>query len=300
MPREYDFKAFDGKSVHVYVWDDVSKPLGMVQICHGMVEHALRYDEFARFLNRNGFLVFADDHRGHGKTDEKNLGYSDGDMFFDTLTDEVSLSDKYKQLYPDLPLVLLGHSYGSFVTQAYLQRYADRLSGVVLMGSAKMSGPSVTLGHMVAKRGKPQAAAETIKRLTFDKYNKKLGCKCFVSTIDAEAERYMNDPFCSFVCSNAFYESFFRGLKTLYKKSSLKKLRVDLPMLIVSGASDPVGSYGRSTKKLYSMYKRRGVRQIELKLFEDCLHEPLNDVAKQDCYELIKNFCLTAAGRSAT
>ena len=81
MPREYDFKAFDGKSVHVYVWDEVSKPLGMVQICHGMAEHALRYDRFARYLNENGFIVFADDHRGHGKTDAEHLGYSDGDIF---------------------------------------------------------------------------------------------------------------------------------------------------------------------------------------------------------------------------
>ena len=156
MPREYDFKAFDGKSVHVYVWDEVSKPLGMVQICHGMAEHALRYDRFARYLNENGFIVFADDHRGHGKTDAEHLGYSDGDMFFDTLNDEVTLSDKYRQLYPRLPLVLLGHSYGSFVTQAYLMRYADRLSGVVLMGSAKMDSPAVAIGHLMAKSGKRQ------------------------------------------------------------------------------------------------------------------------------------------------
>lgn len=297
MPREYDFKAFDGKSVHVYVWNEVSKPLGMVQICHGMAEHALRYDRFARYLNENGFIVFADDHRGHGKTDAEHLGYSDGDMFFDTLNDEVTLSDKYRQLYPRLPLVLLGHSYGSFVTQAYLMRYADRLSGVVLMGSAKMDSPAVAIGHLMAKSGKPKEAAEKIKRLTFDKYNKKLNCKCFVSSIDEEAERYLNDPYCNFVCSNAFYESFFRGLKTLYKKRNLKKLRVDLPMLIVSGASDPVGGYGRSVKRLYSMYRRRGVKKIGLKLFDGCLHEPLNDTAREQCGEAIKNFCLEAANK---
>lgn len=86
MPREYDFKAFDGKSVHVYVWDEVSKPLGMVQICHGMAEHALRYDRFARYLNENGFIVFADDHRGHGKTDAEHLGYSTAICFSTRLT----------------------------------------------------------------------------------------------------------------------------------------------------------------------------------------------------------------------
>lgn len=292
MPREYDFKAFDDKSIHMYVWDDVKKPIGMVQICHGMVEHALRYDEFARYLNANGILVFADDHRGHGKTDASNLGYADGDMFFDTLTDEVMLSDRYKQLYPHLPLILLGHSYGSFIAQAYLQRYADRLDGAILMGSAKMSGIAVKMGHMIAKAGKAKQPANTIKKMTFDKYNKKLGSRSFISTVDSAVDLYLNDPFCNFVCSNAFYESFFRGLKNLYKKRGLRNLRLNLPMLIVSGAKDPVGNFGRSTKRLYSMYRRRGVKNIQLKLYENCLHEPLNDVSKQDCFELIKNFCL--------
>lgn len=87
------------------------------------------------------------------------------------------------------------------------------------------------------------------------------------------------------------------GLKTLYKKRNLKKLRVDLPMLIVSGASDPVGGYGRSVKRLYSMYRRRGVKKIGLKLFDGCLHEPLNDTAREQCGEAIKNFCLEAANK---
>ena len=132
--REKEFKGANGKIIFYRLWE-CENPKGMVQIVHGMAENTLRYEKLAEYLVEQGFIVFADDHRGHGKTDDCS-GYADGDMFFDTLKDVAMLSDIYKNLYPKLPLVILGHSYGSFLTQAYLENYGDKIDGAIIGGSA--------------------------------------------------------------------------------------------------------------------------------------------------------------------
>ena len=291
--EQYKIEAFDGKVLTVTEWAPEGEVKGIVQISHGMVEYSLRYAELARRLNEKGYLVFADDHRAHGETDKDNLGYSEGDIFEKTLKDLYGLTQRYKEAYPDKKLVFFGHSYGSFLTQAYIQRYHLH-DGVVIGGSAKMSGLMSLGGKLVSSFGcafkGERAAAELMNKMTFSAYNKKFTEGNFVTSIPVEAERYLADPYCSFVCSYNFYKSFMSGLRKLYTKEGLSKVDKNKPMLIISGAKDPVGGCGKDTTKLWKMYKKLGVKDLAFKLLPNTRHEYFNDVEREEAYETFIGF----------
>lgn len=272
------FKSFDGKEIFVNEWTDVQNPKGVVQIVHGMVEYGARYDAFARFLNEHGFVVVADDHRGHGNTDSDSLGYCKGNMFYDTVTDEGALTDHYKAKYPGLKYFVLGFSYGSFLTQSYLSRFGDKIDGAVIAGSNYKKDFEVYLGSFVAHLAPEKKAAKFIEKQSFGAYSKKFTDGEWLS-VDAENNAaYHADKFCSFTCSNRFYRDFFKGLKSLYTKDYIAKLPKELPVLLASGEDDPVGDMGKGVKKLYDFYTQKaGMRRVELKLFENSRHEFLNE-----------------------
>ena len=284
----------NGKSLTLSIWKPEGEVKGIVQISHGMCEHMLRYEPIARLLSKNGYLVIGDDHRAHGETDRKTLGYSDGDIYSLTMSDLANVTKYIVSEYPNKKIVLFGHSYGSFLTQGYIQNYGSLIDGVIIGGSAKMTGLAPFAGKVVAnigcafKGGKAQA--KLIKKLTFDAYAKKLGGKSFISTIDEEVQKYNSDPMCGFVCSYAFYKYFFNAFSRIYKKKALASVKLDMPMLIISGAKDPVGSFSKSTTKLYEMYKGLGVKDIKLVLYDNVYHEYLNDTSREKAFEEILNF----------
>ncbi|MDE5618706.1 MAG: lysophospholipase, partial [Clostridia bacterium] len=148
--KEMEFNGYKDYKLNVAVWDEVDNPKAVVQIMHGMVEHIARYDDFAKFLNANRYIVIGDDHRGHGKTAKRKLGVVPaGDCFRDTVEDAIAIGkyaiDTYKK-----PLLLFGHSYGSFLSQNYIQKAGDQLKAVVLCGSACKNTPDVKAGKLVA------------------------------------------------------------------------------------------------------------------------------------------------------
>ena len=140
------------KEIFVYEWP-VESPKAIVQIVHGMAEHAGRYDAFARSLNGHGYYVVADDHRGHGKTDEKSLGYAPKDMFENTLLDEALVLETFQKKYADTPVIVLGFSYGSFLTQHFIARHGEQLAGAIVAGSSYKKDAEVYLGSVVAALG---------------------------------------------------------------------------------------------------------------------------------------------------
>lgn len=290
-----EFTGHDGKKISLVIWDDVSSPAGVIQISHGMAEHAMRYDGFAKEMNERGFIVAADDHRAHGDTDGETLGYSDGDIWENTLADLNGISKMLKQKY-NLPLVLFGHSYGSFLTQAYIQRYSENLNAAIIGGSCRLKTSLVNFGKLAADvgclfKGKT-APAKFLAKNTFDAYNKKYSDgTTFISSIKSECERYSKDEKCDFICSYNFYRSFFGGAKKLYKKSNAAGINKDLPVLLVAGDGDPVGYYGEGVKNLQKFYKDNGVKNVELKLYGGVRHEYLNDVSRgaviSDVYDFV-------------
>lgn len=272
------FKSFDGKEIFVREWTEVEAPKGIVQIVHGMVEHSARYDAFARFLNEHGYLVVADDHRGHGETDKDSLGYCAGHMFQDTVRDEGAITDYYKAKYPNLKYFVLGFSYGSFLTQSYISKYGDKLDGAVIAGSNYKKDFEVYLGSFVAHLAPEKKPAKFIEKQSFGAYSKKFNDGEWLS-VDAENNaKYHADKYCSFTCSNRFYRDFFKGLKSLYTKKYIAGLPKELPVLLASGKDDPVGNMGKGVEKLYKFYtEKAGMKNVKIKLFENSRHEFLNE-----------------------
>lgn len=276
------FKSFDGKEIALCAWEDAAPLRGVVQIVHGMTEHAARYGEFARFLNEHGFAVVADDHRGHGRTDGETLGWCGGDMFADTVRDEAEITAYFRKKYEGLPYFVFGFSYGSFLTQSYISGYGDLITGAVIGGSSYKKDPEVYLGSVVAAVGGAfcggKSPARLIEKLSFGAYAGKFDDREWLSADAENNARYHGDPLCGFTCSHKFYADFFRGLKRLYTRSYIAGLNKDLPVLLVSGAEDPVGNMGRGVEKLYRFYtEKAGMRKVALRLFEGSRHEFLNE-----------------------
>lgn len=292
MNREI-FLCADNKQINIAVWGNVSNPIGVVQIIHGMAEHIERYNDFALFLNERGYIVIGDDHRAHGLTDKDQLGIAnDGDVFEKTVMDEVELTnyaiDKYS-----LPVYIFSHSYGSFLMQRYLTAYTCKAKSVVLCGSAMMKGIVLNSGYLIAKRLNKKRADEAGKvfaKLTFDSYDKKLneGKNAWLSFNKQNVEKYNEDELCGFTCSNGFYYWFFNGLKKIVKSKWRVKDKT-LPILILSGEEDAVGSNTKLVKKLYKKLKKNGAT-VYLSICYNCRHEVLNEFNKNEVYNSIYNY----------
>ncbi len=294
--RSFFFKGYKDYEIFVRAWDNISHPKGVVLLAHGMVEHGLRYDDFGRFLNGRGYILIVPDCRGHGRTAgaPDMVSVYEGDLFGDVVRDNMKLADALINMYK-LPLVLMGHSFGSFITQSVIQNY-HKHSAVILMGSSCFKGRMDTkAGKMVASvtrafKGK-NAKAKMIYNMTFGDYSKGKEEGNWLSHDMQVFHDYNLDPYCGVVCTAQFYHSFFGGLNKLYKSSGLKMIDKDVPMLITSGAQDPVG--GKKHKmidKLPKLFRDNKVRDITYKLWDNGYHEILNETFKEDVYQYIADW----------
>lgn len=289
--KQSRFVSHDGKEVELYVWDDVQSPKGVVKIAHGMAEHSARYDEFAKFLNANGFVVVMNDHRGHGlSTDKMSLGYEEGDMWENNVLDQLAVLDYCKEKYPTLPRFMMGHSYGSFINQAVIERRPD-VNGFILCGSCYMSGASYRLCYAIARnmcrnRG-GRYPAELLANLSFGMYERKIpGKNNWLNRDEKEVALYNADEMCGFVCSANFYRTFMLGIRQLYKKEFYGNIDVEKPILIISGSNDPVGDYSKGVQKLSKFYTEKvGCTDVEMRLYKDARHEILKEQNKQEVFD---------------
>jgi len=274
-------KSFDGKELYTYLWDDVETPKGVVQLCHGMNEHLGRYDDFAKFLNKNGYIAFGDDHRSYGRTDN-NSGFCEGDYVNDTLKDLLFINEYLKKTYPGLPVIFLGHSYGSCLGQRFVQ-FDTGIKCCVLTGT-------LMYPHFVCRLG--QGFLTPVKAIA-PKAGFAIGGKKFPDekeepnswlTKDAAVRREYN---ASPLCGGRSSVTFYRGLIKLLGDASSKKNVAAIPdgvrIGIFSGKDDSVGAFGKGPAKLYETYKKAG-KNAYLKLYENDRHEILNETDKDAVY----------------
>lgn len=288
-------KSFDGKEIFTREWADVQNPCGVVQISHGMNEYSGRYEDFAKRLNEQGYIVVASDHRGHGETDPDSLGYSEGDMFDNSVKDLAAVTDYYKAKYTGLRYVLFGFSYGSFLTQRYIQKYADKLDGAILGGSSKNGWALAEAGYLSAKiaaaiKGK-DAPAKFVNKNIFGRYDKMMPDGEFLSVDEENNKKYHSDEYCEFVCSNNFFISFMSNMKKLYTDKWAEGLKKDMPLLIISGSDDAVGNMSKGTTELYEFYIKHGMEDVTLHFIKGARHEFLNEkVNREEGIAVISGF----------
>jgi len=289
----FEFKGVDNLSLFTYLWEpeDNIKKKGIIQVIHGLAEHAKRYGRFAQFATSNGFIVVADDHRGHGKTakNEEELGYlGEKDGFQKMVEDEYLLTKLMKEKYPNLPYFILGHSMGSFISQRYIEEYGKELNGVILSGTAGPNPLLLVPGKLVAKLvmllNGLKKKSSFLNNLSFGTYNNafKPNRTAFdwLSRDEKEVDKYIEDPFCGFVCSSSLYYFLSKGMLQMHKKSNLILIPKSLPVFIVSGSKDPVGS--QTVPNLYKLYLKIGMNDVEMKLYENARHEILNEINREE------------------
>ena len=289
----FTFKNSDNMDVFVYKWEPSGKPKAVVQIAHGMAEHAARYERFAKALTSAGFAVYANDHRGHGKTagtlDKAGIcGPEDG--FFRAIDDMRTLNLMIKKDHPKTAIFLFGHSMGSFLSQNYIARYGAELNGCILSGTAGDGGALIKVGNVIAKivsliygRNTP---SPTLDKMSFGAFNSafKPNRTAFdwLSRDNAEVDKYINDPWCGFLCTAGFFYDMTKGLMDTHSKTRMAAIPKTLPIFSVAGANDPVGANGVSVMQLIDAYKKLDIKDVNVKLYKDTRHEILNEINRDE------------------
>lgn len=296
--EEFIFKGKEAVDIYYYRWQ-VPQEIeikGIFLILHGMAEHSFRYDEFAKFLSRHGYVVYAEDHRGHGKTGKSldKMGYFGKGGWNLLINDTYQLINIIKSNHKDIPLILFGHSMGSIIARTCIYEYGLEFDAVILSGiSNGKSGffrkTSFFIAKIVAfiKGGKEKSPF--MEKMIFFNYNKKFSKDTKVEWLTKDKEKkqeYIDDELCGFVCTASFFVDMLDGINRNAKKSNVKRVPSDLPMYIFSGTMDPVGNYGRDVVGTYKLYKDlAGLENVKLKLYENGRHEMLNEVNKNEVYK---------------
>ena len=233
------------------------------------------------------------DERCHGKTvgSVEKLGKPKTDMFAETVKDHLFVSKFLKEKYK-LPLVFFGHSYGSFIGQAYLQKN-EHASKVILSGSCYMKSAEVVAGKVVAALQRVFVGglkdAKLIESISLKKYPKYFNDEgCWITADPEKTKEFYAEPFNGTVFSINFYYYMFKHQLKLYNKKKLAAVSKDVPVLIVSGDKDPVGKFGKGVKKLFKVYQKAGIN-AELLLYENMRHGVVQEIERKKVFaDLLK------------
>lgn len=284
-------------NLNVIIWETEKEPIGVLQIVHGMAEYIDRYDNFAKYMTEHGFNVIGHDHLGHGHSvsDEHDYGFfaeENGDKII--IEDMHSVTQYAREKWEELPNFILGHSMGSFCLRQYLTKYSNDVFGAIIMGTGWIPSAAALLGKTIATNTCKSKGSHTVNplliKLTLEPYNKpfapaRTNCD-WLSRDEKQVDLYVNDKLCGFDFTAGAYKDFFTILEKIAKNRQLIGMRKSLPILITSGSVDPVGGK-KACEKLNAQYKRCGIDDVTLKLWENDRHEILNELDKSDVYDYI-------------
>jgi alpha-beta hydrolase superfamily lysophospholipase len=320
------FQCDDGTKLFLRRWSSVSGGEGSVaalHIVHGMAEHAGRYARLAEKLTAAGVEVWAADQRGHGKTADLSvnkpglggiLGHcADKDGFGRVTADVHLINQEIRKSRPNIPLFMLGHSWGSFITQNYIETYeGNGIDGCILSGTRGPGGFQVRAGVplmsvMAAILG-PRKGSPAARAVADGPYNKAFRPNRtpfdWISRDEAEVDVYVNDPLSGKLCSVGFYRDLAKGLFRIHRTGAFARIRRDLPIYIFSGSADPVGEMGASPTALVNVYRSLGITDLEFVLYPDARHETLNETNREEVAEnllsWIRRHCDTGKQAPAT
>jgi alpha-beta hydrolase superfamily lysophospholipase len=299
MPETEYFTDADGVNVAYYRWIPAGVPRAIVCIAHGASEHGARYDRFATYLAGHGYAVFAQDHRGHGNTAKSTgVGIAGPGGWNGLVEDQHEFVALARAAVPSVPVVLFAHSMGSFMAQAYLQRYSAEIDGVVLSGSMggmeNVSGTVELLDAVIAAANAddPAPSLSTFNdqfpdaRTPFD----------WLSRDPAEVDKYIADPFCG--DDHPLTLGFMRGMLELLAETwaAGPKLRADLPVLFITGEMDPVSQNAVTVRQLEQRFRDAGVKDVTALYYPEARHELLNETNRDDVQDDVRQWIERVAG----
>ncbi|MCY1260207.1 Monoacylglycerol lipase [compost metagenome] len=296
MPHAaYWLPASDETPLYTRHWTADGSARGAVMLSHGMAEHAGRYERLGSALNAAGYHLYAIDQRGHGRTAESgDLGhYADSDGWGKVIGDLATLNQHIRQNHPGLPIVLLGHSMGSYISTAYLIEHSASVQGAVLSGSnyqpVALYRSVLPIARFERWRQGPLGRSGLIEFLSFGSFNRAFRPNRtpfdWLSRDPQEVDRYIADPLCGFRCSNQLWLDLLGGLAELTPVERLARIRPALPLLVIGGERDPV-SQGKRLHLLAQALTSAGLRKVEKQIYPDARHELFNETNRD---EVIRN-----------
>lgn len=296
--QSISIKTVNNDIVFGFSWE-VANPKGVFLIATGMEECAYRYDDFACFLNKHGYSVYSVDYYGQGENavELDQLGIVPRSFFSKSVRILDDLAKKYQ--IKDKPLIVFGHSMGSFIVQDYIQRYSRRPTKAIIMGTngnnAKIAYKfGYPLARLICKLKGEEKEAKFLKSLAVGGYaksvkNRKTDCD-WLSYNEENVKKYIDDPKCGHPSSNGFYRELLKGNHRLYKTKFLQKINPELKILITSGVDDPVGAFSKGPKALAKLYNKIGIKDVTLTIYENMRHEILNENGHEKVYQDILEF----------
>jgi alpha-beta hydrolase superfamily lysophospholipase len=296
MPSSGGFAQIAGS---IYTSSDV-KPFCVLQISHGMKEHFARYDDFSRFLCRHGIAVCGSDHIGHGRTSPKaeDKGYfGEKGSHHIPVQDLKLVNDYIHKTFPTVPVILLGHSMGSFFARSYAARYPKSIDGLILSGTAGKN-PLAAFGKLLAllimKIKGARYASKLMNNMALGNYCKKIKNPKTphdgISRDESLIVSYAGDENCNFRFKVSGYHALLGALKEVSSRAWAKKIIKDMPILMIQGSCDPVGNYGKGTQQVKKRLQNAGVKNLDYKLYEGARHEVLNETNKSEVYNDVLAF----------
>ena len=300
MVKDFYYPSCGAGNIRARCWEPEGIPCGVVQIVHGIAEHAERYDDFAAYLNSQGYLVVAQDHMGHGKSCDGTLakGFFYGGWHA-AADDTYKLLQDTKQKYPNIPYILFGHSMGSFLTRTLLAKYPDSgIAGCIICGTGWMPDAVLVMGRamgcFVCKLQGEQKPSSLLQGLMFGGYNKRIEHPRtpfdWLTRDNAVVDAYIADPDCGFVASAGLARDMMEGMQYIQKEETLSKMNRDLPVFFIAGGDDPVGNYGAGVLQAAEEFRKVGMNAVSTKLYPLCRHEILNEINKAEVYQDISNW----------
>ncbi len=303
MKENFTAPSSDGKhtlSGVVYLPDGEAK--GYLHIVHGMTEHIGRYDKFMTDMCENGYICFGYDHLGHGSTanDDSELGYiakHGGDEYL--VGDVKAFSDAVFAEYGSKPYYLMGHSMGSFITRLAVEKYV-KPDKYIIMGTGGKN-PAAAAGLAVISLIKlfkgDKHFSPLVDKLAFGAYNERFGGGTeedpspWLTNDEDHRRKYYADKFCTFKFTVSAMGDLIRMNKNSNRGAWFKNIPSDLPILLVSGEEDPVGSYGKGILQVHGDLCKNG-KNAKYILYPKARHEILNDFTygkvKSDILEFIE------------
>ena len=296
------FKSANGHSTvcgWVFTMPDV-QPKAILQLSHGMCEFIGRYRDFAAFMAQNGYVVCGNDHLGHGDTaaGPQEYGFFGPEGRYFVLKDLKQMNEQVRARYPGLPLILLGHSMGSFFARWFAAKYPEAIDGLIISGTGGKN-PAASMGigitGLLSKLRGPTYRSGLVNKMAFGAYLKQIDKpRCAYDWISRDEEivsRYARDPRCTFIFTvNGFHE-MLSVLKEVSSAAWAAQLSKTTPVLLFSGDKDPVGDYGKGVQQVFEWIKAAGVEDVQLKLYPEGRHEMLNEVNRAEVYKDVLTWC---------
>ncbi|WP_237981404.1 alpha/beta hydrolase [Bacillus thuringiensis] len=287
--------ALDGSEIYLRKWLPEGEPKGIIQIAHGMTEHAGVYTDFIAALLEAGYGVYAHDHKGHGKTvkREEDYGHFEPNVGWSKAVSDVIFVSETIRKEQTCPLFLLGHSMGSFLSRRAVQLKGELYDGFLISGTGGNPGILGSIGHKVATiemklRGE-KTKSPMLNFLSFGNFNSHFKPNRtkfdWLSSDNNQVDKYIADPLCGFICTTSFYRELFSGVLEVNKLEAFKKTPKNLPIHIFSGDRDPVGDMGKGVKEVYENYKKCDVKDVTLRLYENGRHEMFHEVNRDEVFQ---------------